>query len=312
MSIEFPNRVAVVTGGGHGLGRTYALELASRGATVVINDIGRTPTGQSTAEAVAQEISSLGGTATAHLDSIADPTIARSLIEETVERHGRIDILVNNAGFTTMTEFASHRLADFDDLLNVHLRGPVAATQEAFRHMERNSYGRIVFTSSSAGVFGRPNGGGYSIAKAALIGLMNLVSIEGERSGILANAILPSGKTNIEVRGDAQPDPSDRLRESFGRLESYLEPEFVTPMVVYLCSDQCDVSHHIYSVVGGRYARVFIGVSDGWMPESTTPPSVEDVVEHFSTIGDLQHWTVPLSAEEELTEVADRRHAPLP
>jgi NAD(P)-dependent dehydrogenase (short-subunit alcohol dehydrogenase family) len=307
VNFRFDDRVAVVTGGGHGLGRTYALELASRGATVVINDIGRTPDDRSSAETVAREICSCGGSATAHQGSIADPTVARSLIEDTVDRHGRIDILVNNAGFTTMTDLASHSLGDLDDLLDVHLRGPFAATQEAFRHMERNGYGRIVFTSSSAGIFGRAGGGGYSIAKTALLGLMNIVSLEGEKSGILANVILPSGKTNIEVRGGTRPATGDRLREAFGRLDSFLAPEFVTPLVVYLCSDQCDVSHRMYSVIAGRYARVFVGVTDGWMAESTTPPSVEDVVGHFSAIDAAERWTRPRSAEDELMEVADRR-----
>jgi NAD(P)-dependent dehydrogenase (short-subunit alcohol dehydrogenase family) len=132
VNLQFPNRVAVVTGGGHGLGRTYARELASRGAIVVINDIGCAADGLSTAESVAGEIASSGGTATAHQGSIADPTAARTLIEETVDRYGRIDILVNNAGFTTMTDFTSHTLADLDHLLDVHLRGPFAATQEPF------------------------------------------------------------------------------------------------------------------------------------------------------------------------------------
>jgi NAD(P)-dependent dehydrogenase (short-subunit alcohol dehydrogenase family) len=307
MALEFHGRVAVVTGGGHGLGRTYARELAARGARVVVNDVGRTADGQSSAEDVAREISAMGGTATAHQESIADPSAARSLIQEAVDRHGQIDILVNNAGFTTMTDIATHRLSDLDDLLDVHLRGPFIATQEAFRHMERKGYGRIVFTSSSAGVFGRSSGGGYAIAKAALLGLMNIVSLAGERAGILANVILPSGKTNIEVRGEAHPQADDRLREYFAHLDSFLAPEFVTPLVVYLCSDQCDVSHRIYSVIGGRYARVFIGVSEGWMTGNTTPPSVEDVAEHLSAIDDLERWTLPLSAEDELTEVAERR-----
>jgi NAD(P)-dependent dehydrogenase (short-subunit alcohol dehydrogenase family) len=307
VNLQFHDRVAVVTGGGHGLGRTYALELATRGAAVVINDIGRTPDGLSSAESVAREIRSFGGSATAHQGSIADPVVARSLIEETVGLHGQIDILVNNAGFTTMTDIASHSLADLDDLLDVHLRGPFAATQEAFRHMERNGYGRIVFTSSSAGFFGRVGGGGYSIAKTALLGLMNIVALEGENSGILANIILPSGTTNIEVRGEFRAPTSDRLRETFGHLGSFLVPEFVTPLVVYLCSDQCEVSQRIYSVIGGRYARVFVGVNEGWMTESTTPPSVENIVGHFSSIDALGHWSVPRSAEDELTEVADRR-----
>ena len=307
MNLQFDRRVAVVTGGGNGLGRTYALELARRGAVVVVNDIGRTADGRSTAEAVVQEIRSSGGTASAHTGSIADPSVGRALIEDTVDRHGRIDILVNNAGFTTVSGVVSHSLEDLDDLLDVHLRGPFAATQEAFRHMERNSYGRIVFTSSSAGVFGRVGGGGYSIAKTALLGLMHIVSLEGREAGILANVILPSGRTNIEVRGGAHAPASDRLRETFGLLHPFLAPEFVTPLLVYLCSEQCDVSHRIYSVIGGRYARVFVGVTEGWVAESTTPPSAEELVDHLSGIDGLAQWTLPLSAEDELTEVAERR-----
>lgn len=273
----------------------------------MVNDIGRGPGGESTAESVAGEICSAGGAAVAHQGSIADPAVARSLIKETVDRYGRIDILVNNAGFTTMTDIMSHSLAALDELLDVHLRGPFAATQEAFAHMKRAGYGRIVFTCSSAGIFGRIGGGGYSIAKAALLGLMNVVSLEGGQSGILANVILPSGKTNIEVRGGARAPSTDRLRETFGLLDSFLRPEFVTPLLVYLCSEECDVSHRIYSVIGGRYARVFVGVTEGWMVESTTPPSVEEVVEHISAIDALERWTLPLSAEDELSEVARRR-----
>ncbi len=307
MNLQFDNRVAVITGGGHGLGRTYALELARRGAAVVINDIGRTPDGQSTAEAVAAEISSSGGRASAHQGSIADPAVGRALIEEAADRHGRIDILVNNAGFTTMTDVASHSIADLDDLLDVHLRGPFAATQEAFVHMKRNNYGRIVLTSSSAGIFGRAGGGGYAIAKMALLGLMNIVSLEGRESGILANVLLPSGKTGIEVRGGAHVPASDRLRETFGLLEPFLHPEFVTPLLVYLCSQECEVSHRIYSAIGGRYARVFVGVTEGWVSDSTTPPTAEELVGHLTAIDALERWTLPLSAEDELMDVAERR-----
>ena len=313
MSLRFDDRVAVITGGGSGLGRTYALELARRGAAVVVNDIGSTADGQKTADVVVREISSSGGTASAHTASIADPSVGRTLIQQTVERHGRVDILVNNAGYTTMTDFSSHSVPDLDDLLDVHLRGPFAATQEAFRHMKGNGYGRIVFTSSSAGFFGRAGGGGYSVAKTALLGLMNIVALEGREAGILANIILPSGRTNIEVHGRAHAPASDRLRETFGLLHSFLAPEFVTPLLVYLCSEQCDVSHGIYSVIGGRYARVFVGVTEGWLAESTEPPSAEDLVGHLSAINGLERWTVPLSAEDELTEVAEqRRIIPLP
>jgi len=173
--------------------------------------------------------------------------------------------------------------------------------------MEGNGYGRIVFTSSSAGFFGRAGGGGYFIAKTALLGLMNIVALEGAKAGILANVILPSGATNIEVRGETRAPPGDRLRETFGNLRSFLDPEFITPLVVYLCSDQCEVTQRIYSVIGGRYARVFVGVSEGWMTQDTLPPSVEEVVGHFPAIGALEGWTVPQSAEDELHEVAERR-----
>lgn len=318
MCVEFEGRVAVVTGAGGGLGRTYARELAARGAAVVVNDIGLTAAGDSRAEEVVNEIRAAGGIAMAHQGSIADPDQARALIGDTVDEYGKVDVLINNAGITAMIDFASHSLADLDDLLAVHLRGPFAATQEAFRHMERNGYGRIVITSSSAGVFGRDNGGGYTIGKAALIGLTNLVSIEGAKSGILANALLPSGSTKMEVRrdrdavaGDSGSTASARLRDAFVRLQPYLAPEFVTPLALYLSSEKCDVSHRMYSVIGGRYARAFIGVSDGWLADSSTPPTVEELVEHLPEIESLERWTMPMSAEDEMAGVAERRQSSL-
>ena len=305
MDISFEDQVVLVTGSGQGLGRTYALEFGRRGAHVVVNDIAVDDEQRSVAEQTARDIRRRGGSASVAEASLSDPDAARTMVERIVAEHGRIDVLVNNAGTTAMTPFDEQSLGDFDALLNVHVRGAFTATQAAYRTMKAKGYGRIVFTSSAAGVFGRASGSGYSTAKGALIGMMNTLSLDGIDHGVLANAVLPSASTSI--RGFDRSKLSPSIRDSLERLVPFSAPEFVSPLVVFLASSACEVTHRTYSSVGGRYAWVYSAVSEGWMTKNGTPPSVEEMAARFDVIDEPSLAFIPMSLDEEFADVADRR-----
>src|ERR1700722_11628661 len=202
---RFDSRVAIVTGAGNGLGRDYALNLARRGASVVVNDLGGGPLGggasHEVADAVVDQIRASGGSAVASYDSVSSQSGGRAIAQTALEAFGRIDILINNAGIVRTGLFANLKSADLDAMLATHLYGAVYVTQPCFDVMKQNRYGRIVFTSSGAASFGVSGFSAYSAAKAALIGLMNVVAIEGAPHGILSNALLPGalGRMNVAV-----------------------------------------------------------------------------------------------------------------
>lgn len=286
--ITFNDRVVIVTGAGGGLGRSYALEFARRGAAVIVNDLGGSVSGEGSTDAaqlVVDEITAAGGRAVASRDSVATVEGGKAIVDTALEAFGRVDALVNNAGILRDKSFLKLEWADLEAVLDVHLRGAFNVTKPAFAQMKEQGYGRLLFTSSNAGVFGNFGQTNYGAAKAGLVGLSNVLAIEGERFGITSNAIMPVAKT--------------RMTEALlGPLGDLVSPDQVTPLAVYLCSEQCTLTHEVFSAVAGRYARVFIGVTDGWyQPGEVT---AEDIAVNIDRIEDRERYTVPLSTTDEL------------
>jgi len=292
--IRFDGRVAVITGAGGGLGRTYALELARRGAKVVVNDLGGSADGRggaaSAADKVVKEIEAAGGIAAANYDSVSTPEGGEAIVKTALDNFGRVDIVINNAGILRDKSFANLADEDLKIVLDVHLRGAFYVSQPAFRNMKENGYGRFVFTASGAGVFGNFGQTNYGAAKMGLVGLMNVLAVEGAKYGIKANTILPVAKT--------------RLTEGLlGPMAENLNPECVTPLVTYLVSEQCELTHEMFDVGGGRYARVFIGMCPGWVAGPGAKPSAEEVMANLGKIRDPQGYTIPTSIADEMKAI---------
>ena len=289
--IRFDDRVAVITGAGGGLGKTYALEFARRGAKVVVNDLGGaadgTGKGSSMADQVVQEITKAGGTAVANYDSVSTPQGGESIIKTALDNFGQVDIVVNNAGILRDKSFAKLTQAELEIVLDVHLKGAFFVSQPAFRAMKERNYGRFVHTASAAGIFGNFGQTNYGAAKMGLVGLSNVLAVEGAKNGIKSNVIAPIARTRL-------------TEELMGKLADMVKPELVTPLVVYLCSESCDVTHSIYSVGGGRYARIFIGMAKGWFAGNGVGVSAEDVAAQWNTIHSDANYTIPDSIAAEM------------
>ncbi len=290
-TITFDGRVAVVTGSGGGLGRTYALELARRGARVVVNDLGGSVdgTGASTsaADAVVEEIRAAGGEAVANYDSVSTREGGAGVIQTAVDAFGTVDIVVNNAGILRDKSFANMTLDEVEAVLDVHLKGSFYVTSPAFKIMKEKGYGRLVFASSGSGLFGNFGQANYGAAKAGLVGLMNVLSIEGAKYDVKANAVAPVARTRM-------------TEDLLGPLAELVAPEQVTPIVVYLCSEANQFTHEIFTVGGGRFGRVFVGTNQGWFAGSGVVPSVEEVVSHIDEIRDISEPVIPGSSNEEI------------
>jgi len=304
--IDFEGQVAVVTGAGRGLGRLYALEMARRGAQVVVNDIGGSITGEgsdaSVADLVVDEIRRSGGNAVACYDSVASPEGGAAIVESALAAFGRVDAVVSNAGIYEMASIDKVTPERWREMLGVHLDGGFYVAQPAFRAMKEQGYGRLVFVSSQMGAFGQHRNAAYAAAKAGLIGLSNVLAQEGERHGILSNTILPIGATRmLDTTSDR------RLTELEEQFFARIDPHRVVPLVVYLASRGCAATHHNVSAGAGRYGRAFMGLTEGWMAEPDGPaPSVEDIAEHWTEIASTERFTVPMSSWEEILGICDR------
>ena len=292
--ISFDGRVAIVTGAGGGLGRTYALDLAARGAQVVVNDLGGSVDGQggdhAAAQKVVDEIKEAGGEAVANYDSVSTPEGGAAIVKTATDSFGKVDIVINNAGILRDKSFLKLEWADLDAVLDVHLKGAFYVSQPAFAVMKENGYGRFVFTASNAtfGNFGQTN---YGAAKAGLIGLSNVLAVEGARSGILSNVIMPVAKTRM-------------TEELLGGFADVLDPSFITPMVSYLCSEACTTTHGAFSAAGGRYAKVFTGLAPGWFAGKGASVTAEDIASHFEEISKEEGYIVPQSTSDEIMQIA--------
>ena len=289
--ITFDSRVAIITGAGGGLGKTYALELAHRGARVVVNDLGGAVDGSGgssmAADAVVDEIQAAGGEAAANYDSVSTPEGGAGIVQTAIDAFGQVDIVVNNAGILRDTSFAKMTTEQIDAVLDVHLKGAFYVTQPAFAIMKENGYGRIVNTSSPSGLFGNFGQVNYGAAKAGLMGMASVMAIEGAKYNIKVNTIAPVAKTRM-------------TEDLLGPMADMVEAEQVTPLVVYLASETCELTHQVFSVGGGRYARIFTGVNEGWFAGQGVTPSVEDIHANLGIIQDIENYIVPMNNNEEM------------
>jgi NAD(P)-dependent dehydrogenase (short-subunit alcohol dehydrogenase family) len=282
--LSFEGRVAVITGAGRGLGYEYGLRLAERGAKVVINDLGVALDGEggdsSLADLAAKEVLALGGSAVADTNSVSTPDGARALISTALDNFGRLDILINNAGIVADSTFHKLDLGRVADVLAVHLQGTFNVTAAAWPLMREQGYGRVINTSSTSGLFGNFGQGAYAAAKSGVVGLTRVLALEGAKRGILVNAIAPGAVTRMT------PDGS-------GLDAAVMSPSAVSPMVVYLAHESCEVTGEVYRAAGGHVARIFIGITAGHSSGSLTPEEVRD---NLPAIRDLDGFRVPSSA----------------
>ena len=286
--IRFDDRVAIVTGAGAGLGRIYSIELARRGARVVVNDFGgnRDGAGEGSfgpADKVVEEIRAMGGEAVANYDSVATSEGGRGIVNTALEAFGRLDILINNAGILRDRSLAKMEPEDWDAVMSVHLDGAYNVSRPAFSTMRENRYGRIVVITSASGLNGNFGQTNYSAAKMALIGFMNTLKLEGEKHGIKVNALAPIAATRL-TEELLPPDLSEKMK-----------PDFVAPLVLLLCSEECRVSGRVYSAGMGYYSRVGLVTGQGTViGDGKQIPSPELVERHINDIcslaGAVEHF----------------------
>jgi NAD(P)-dependent dehydrogenase (short-subunit alcohol dehydrogenase family) len=305
LMIDFTDQVAVVTGAGRGLGRLYATELARRGASVVVNDLGGSMAGggsdATVADEVVAEITAAGGVAVASHDSVDSPEGGKAIVQTALDQFGRVDAVVSNAGIFNSIAFDELTADDWRRMLRVHLDGGFYVAQPAYRAMKAQGYGRFVFIASSAGMFGQHLEAHYAAAKAGLVGLTNVIALEGAPHGILANTVLPFGLSRMVTETLGDP----KALEETGFFKA-IRPELVVPIVVYLASRACDFSHQNFSALGGRFARVFIGLGQGWMAEPDSEPTADDIAAHLAEVAATEPFTVPGSIYDEVFEAGER------
>lgn len=285
MNTDLSGRVAVVTGAGGGLGRSHALTLARYGAHVVVNDVAEP-------DVVVKEIVELGGSATANRDGVDTWDGGAAVIATAVDTFGRVDIVVNNAGVLRDKSFGKLDPDMVRDVLAVHLEGAFHVTKAAWPLMAEQGFGRIVMTSSGSGLYGNFGQANYGAAKMGLVGLTRVLAIEGARAGIQVNAIAPLARSRM-TEGLLAEDLLDRLA-----------PEWVSPLVAWLVSDECTDTGHIYSVAGGRYARVAVVEGSGVRFDHV--PSVDELAEAHDRMAAIDSFTEPASLSDQVALVADR------
>ncbi|CAM5444789.1 SDR family NAD(P)-dependent oxidoreductase [Sphingobium scionense] len=274
--LRFDDRVALITGAGRGLGRAYALLLAARGAKVVVNDPGVSVQGEGTdagpAQSVVDEIRAAGGQAIASTDSVATPEGGQAMIDLARDHFGSIDIVIHNAGIVRRGGLAELSYADFETVLDVHLRGAFHVVRAAFPHMCAANYGRIVLTGSINGLYGNAGVVNYSVAKAGMIGLSNVAAIEGATHGVKSNIILPGAVTRMAEGLDTSAYPP-------------MDPELVAPAVGYLAHQDCAVSGEMLIAMAGRVARAYTMETVGvFQPDWT----IEQIADRLEGIRDAQ------------------------
>jgi NAD(P)-dependent dehydrogenase (short-subunit alcohol dehydrogenase family) len=308
--LRFDDRVAIVTGAGRGLGREHALLLASRGARVVVNDVGSSVTGDGTdhsaAESTAAEIRAKGGEAIANVESVATAVGGEAIVQAALDAWGRVDVVINNAGFVDDANFDDMTADRFEPLIDVHLKGAFFVTRPAWKVMRERGYGRIVNTTSAAGVLGSPRMSNYGSAKTGLIGFTRVLAAEGAELGIKVNAVAPIANTRMLERSmqsvaeladaEALASAQELMQPFFAKVDAAL----VAPVVAFLGHADCPVTGEFYTVGAGQVSRFFIGRTRGYFNPAL---SLEDVAANLDAIRDEAGYTVPAGSADEMAEL---------
>jgi NAD(P)-dependent dehydrogenase (short-subunit alcohol dehydrogenase family) len=308
MAISFENQVVVVTGGGGGIGREACLDLARRGASVVVNDVSGLdhPDGPG-ATLVVKEIEAAGGTAIESFDSIATPEGGQAVVDRAVDTYGTVDAVVHFAGTWRHSMFSEMTADQLDPVLDVHLRGAFFVARPAWNIMKEKGYGRIVLTSSSTGMWGRIWGTNYAAAKAGLMGLARGMSLEGAEHNIFTNCLMPVASAFNPYREEHPEHMRAQFKTSGwvsgGNMPPQSTAERAVGVPVYLASRDCSVNGESFSACGGRYARIFVGVTDGWLSDHDRVPTADDFAEHLAEIEDQSSYIVPNNVNEEMIRV---------
>lgn len=313
-TIDFNGQVAVVTGAGGALGSAFCRELARRGAAIVANDLGGATTGSGEshdfADAIVSELRAGGARAVANYDTVATAAGGQAIIDAALSAFGRVDVVISNAGNQRNGAFGELSEEDIEAVYAVHAKGAFFVCQPAYREMVRQGYGRIVLVSSQSGIFGNPFRANYGSAKTAMIGLMNVIAQEAPE-GVVVNTLFPNaqggrlGGTPLNERPDV-----DFLMAAGARSQHFAEgmkPEFVAALAGYMASHQCSTSQNMFSVLGGKYSRLFVGLTDGWYVPGPDAPSSEEILAHLDQINDLSRFGMPLSGLDEMDTVLEAR-----
>ncbi|HEX3963550.1 MAG TPA: SDR family NAD(P)-dependent oxidoreductase [Trebonia sp.] len=287
--LRLDGRVAAVTGAGRGIGRAYALLLGQLGASVVVNDLGGTTLGTGAdptpADEVVKQINAAGGTAVASYGDVSTAEGGRSVIDTAVEQFGTIDIVVNNAGNMVWGSLPEATIETIEAHWAVHVRGSFHTLHAAWPHFLQKNYGRAILTTS-VGMFGLMDNIGYAIAKASMIGMAKSLTVSRKDANININCIAPNALTRLASRSEEEqaqlPPPSAEM-----------DPANAAPMVAYLAHESCQVSGEVYLAGGGRFARLFVGVTEGYLHPGLTGSTVDDVAANWATINDETGYYVP-------------------
>lgn len=298
-TLRLDNYVAIVTGGGRGLGRAYCLELAARGASVVVNDVS-----SAHAEGTAAEVERLGGQALVSVESVATRDGAHRIVEGAVGRFGGVDAVVSNAGFMLNGMFEDQTAEMLDAMLDVHIKGAFHLCQAAWPSMLGRGGGRIVLITSSGGMWAMQGEANYAAAKAGVYGLGKALAFEGKPLGIYVNMVLPHALTSI-MDGAPLPEFANYMKPGVrDAIEPRRRAEAVSPIVGFLASPACELSGEAFAAGCGRFARVFVGEAAGWLAPNSAAITIEDVAENMATIRNLDGYQVPENAYDEIEQMA--------
>lgn len=311
--ISFEGQAVVITGGGGGLGSAFARDIARRGGKVVVNDLGGSTSGHPTngigeaspgfADKVVAEIREAGGTAIANYDTVTTPEGAEAIIGAALSAFGRVDAVIANAGTMRHGAFEALTLEDLNALLAVHVGGAWTVAQAAWPHMKAQGYGRLVFATSSGGTLGNGYLSAYGAAKGAVMGLMHGLAEAGAPHGILCNAYMPNAMSRMTSEMTGDDLGSNPWSAKFW---PYFAPDYTTGLATFLASKACTTHHGIYSALGGRIGRVFIGAVDGVARDEAF--SAEDIAADWARINDAQAgYTIPVNQVDEWRIVAEQR-----
>jgi NAD(P)-dependent dehydrogenase (short-subunit alcohol dehydrogenase family) len=293
--VRFDGRVAIVTGAGGGLGRSHALLLASRGAKVVVNDLGGTVegtgAGSAAADKVVEEIRAAGGEAVANYNGVDTWEGGEAIVKTALDAFGKVDILINNAGILRDKSFMKMEEIDLDQVIAVHLKGGFNVTKAAFPVMRENNYGRIVMTTSNTGLYGNFGQANYGAAKLGLVGFMNTLKLEGARYNILVNTIAPIAGTRMT----ATVMPPDMVEK--------LKPEYVSPMVAYMCSEECTDSGIIFTAGAGYFSRAVMVEGPGIALNAQKGITIEDIRDRIGDIKKLEGAQPFSQSNEEIARI---------